>query len=420
VNVAIDICGHVRTWRVGEAGRLENWLEQAPWNHLASPLGVRLARPLEPELLSAIRGEVYRVSSGTQHVRIDELVPTSPSDTPASLLWAWMSIPPSTKRALVEQLAELAVSSPRLLILRMPDESPRITWFDELVALSDLHQKLPTPGALAFLLVAPAGSDLPGACRLDRGWPTETASISAERDRWSAYVHERVAWHTAGALEHATELGRSIERLPIGGDGAVEDALDAQSDRLLGALDPHLLAELGASLAPIEQEPDLQHGPMGQSGADTRAIRPASWLARALLRQYPQHPMKRYLALLQVCRPLANRLLGRCTELEHVWRDRLLAGAPDFTPGDEAKRNADRLERRPDAIEHMIAPRGRCVIPEPRDIESFGGVIKSCGQAGTPVRDLHQLREMRNALAHGAEVGWGALRLLDRLEGSLR
>jgi hypothetical protein len=350
-------------------------------------------------------------------VRVDELDAELCSGGAADSLWRWLGLPAGSQRNLAEQLAKLTCARPRLLIAS-PVPATFATWIDELRIIVDLHQKLPSPGAIAFLVVV-RDPDAPGdACRLDVGWPAEATAVYDDDDRWSAYLHERVAWHSGGDIERAIDVGAALPPLMRGDDQVLEAALNEHAAALFARLPKEMQEQLGESLDQVRYNPSLRLG-IGLSGAEARSHRPAPWLARALLNRDRSHPQKRFLSSLSGCRPLANRLLGRCMDLEQRIRDHVLATPPWRPPSTPSKR-LETLRQDSSAVEHRLTPLGRVASLDEWDAASLNEVIGLSPDDRSTKDGMHELRYVRNALAHGTAVGWNALAIVDRLEDALR
>jgi hypothetical protein len=119
----------------------------------------------------------------------------------------------------------------------------------------------------------------------------------------------------------------------------------------------------------------------------------------------------------RVCAPLAKELLSRCFDLEA--RERVLCLAERGSAGlpDEIRERYENFIRGEERSEYLFYPRGCPAAPaDPWDFATYGELLYIL----KPVRkhDLHQidLRNLRNALAHGHYAGWHAVTMLRRIE----
>ena len=135
-------------------------------------------------------------------------------------------------------------------------------------------------------------------------------------------------------------------------------------------------------------------------------------------RRWPGHPNRRYLAGLVTCRPLALRLLGRCMDLEQRARDELFANG-DVGPPDEDLTGQARDICRAGSVESALVPSGGVLHDsDPWDFAPFGAVLSRSGAESGRRQQFHELRRIRNALAHGSAVGWKAASVVDHLESA--
>lgn len=418
MDIPIALGRHTRIWRLLDGPRLAQWLADEPWHECAAPLVVHIPEAHQEGFVDGIRGELRRQSAWGDEVALDHLAGVLCARGAEAALWQWMGLVPSSRRRLAETFARLARRRPRLLVAEIPPTAEIAPWLDELSVVLDIHAKLPDRGRAAVIAICSSRAISAGGWRLDLGWPSLSHDRWDDEERWGAYLHERVAWHVASRLDLVGGLSRHLQSLPVGDDAGLEDALDTHSRALVEELPDALGRRLRVDLTPILHDPRLQQcGPMASEAG--RVLRPAAWLARGLVDLYPQHHDRRFLEALIVCRPLANRLLGRCLELEQRVRDRLLRSPPAREPDADIARRIERLARDGDAVEHQLVPRGRLRLDGGWEVAQFGELIHAISLSSVERSRFHTLRRVRNALAHGSPVGWRAIAIVRRLETEL-
>lgn len=420
MTVEFELGGHLRPWRVRDLGRLAEWLQRLPWQPGIAPLGVTVSRTLLEPTLEAIHKAIRAETREFPGLEVFELRAEGAHDTAEDLLAQWLGVAFTDERELLRRLSG-ACLTPHVFVLVADHGDTHASWQNRLALLLDRCSKLPDPPSLAVLVATTSPEATASNAQLQSGWPTAAHEFSNRAGRWAGYLHERVAWHVAGNFDRAQHIGERLResniRLPTH-ERALEGVLDAHAAAAFSALADGQRQAILRNLDVIENARDLQLDP-ALTGAATNAVRPAPWVARALLLQVPSHPKRRYLESLQVCRPHANRLLGRCMELEQIARDMLMPSLAGIDPDSDTMGRFDYLSRHQDAIDHIIDPRGARPIADPWDVGGFGSVVKASGARrakGDLPKYLDQLRQLRNALAHGSAAGWRATEMLDRIE----
>lgn len=413
------MAGHQRAWRPMGAGAVEGWLGTQPWESSARPLVVRVPPAEVFDLPMALRRELRAMGFEAGWPCVDVVEASYCGAQVLAGLASWMGIQLVSRRQLAEAFGRLAAHEPRLVVVELGAGAPVAAWAEEVERLTDLLGKLENAAKVAFVVAVP-GDELPvGGQRLDVGWPVDAVSCHDRHDRWLGYVHERVAWHTAGRIDLAHELGSMLAGLRSEDDPGLEDRLDEHARRCVARL-PHVLVDrLRRSVSPAYGSLDTQM-PGGLGGADARGRRVAPWLARGLLLTEPHHPARRQMRAALVCRPLASRLLSRCMDLEQQVVEAAEPRIVGYQPSIDAQNMCLRLSHSPQAVEHRLTPRGVRDIDGPLDLASLGEVLTFVGCADLAKDAAHELRRVRNALAHGSPVGWEALAILDDLEDQLR
>ncbi len=407
MNVSVRLGGLAGSWRVDGARSVQAWLAGVPWEQ-AAPLVVHAAPALRTELRDDVQGAL--LLQGMTTVDVDEAWLQQNTPTAQSLT-DWMGVPDSTFITACRGLVSMSTVDPLVLVVHVPDgDGDTARWIDSLRQVADASLKL---GGRVALCVVTSGSAVPvHAVRFDRAWPVENRGGG---DPWAAYVHERVAWHVWGGLVGA----RSVEQFmpaaaPVGHDQRIEDALDQHARASLKALPEPLVKRLEGDLRTLRGLPELVRSHGVRSGM-AHAARPVPWLARALLLTTPRHPQRRELAAAVVCRPLAMRLLAQCMDVEARIRDASLTSPPQRPPQGESERVHLRRMEDPNSIEHTLPPRGRVPYATEWDVASLHAVIQVAHVKREKRNAFHDLRRVRNHLAHGGAVGWKAVEVVRRL-----
>lgn len=415
----VVVGGCVLPWRALEGARLSDWLDDQPWHGpIASPCVLHVPCALQDEVLAQIGAEVRRLDERGE-VIVDHLGAPDCGKGARQALRNWMQVDAPTDRAVAQALAQLSEHQPRLLVATLPLAAPATIWIADLEIVLQLHAKLPGPGSLATIVMTHGPAPLAGALRLDAAWPAGSHGAQDLRSRWAAYLHERVAWHAGGDLAQVMEAAEHLEPLSVADDQALEAGLDRHAAAATARLDAPTLERLSRDLGPVATDPTLQFT-VRSHAIDSRRTCPVPWLARGLLLRTPAHPNRRYLASLAGCRSLAGRLLARAIELEQHARDELMRDPPVCDVAERTMRVVERLKRESQAVEHRLAPTGRSELHDPWDVAPFFELLDARGIKGLRRRQFDELRWVRNALAHGAAVGWKALEIMDSLEGAIR
>jgi hypothetical protein len=419
MNVAVTLAGHRRSWRAMGAAAVEDWLRTEPWNSSGRPLVVRVAAGEAFAFPAGLRSELRAMGKEDNWPAIDVVASQYCGSDWVAGLAGWMQIQVENRRQLAEAFGRLALHTPYLVVLDLGASASTAAWKENVEALTDLCRKLEVSARVAFIIVATAGELAAGTERLDLGWPVDAVRCHDPQDRWLGYVHERAAWHVAGRLDLAFELEPLLADLRMENELGLEQALDKHAEGCLAKLPPALVQQLAKSIVAVERVPEVQLAP-GLEGTDGRGTRVAPWLARALLTLCPDHPARRQLRAAVVCRPIAARLLSRCMDLEQRIVDAVAPKIKPYQPSSEVQNSWTRLTSERDGVENRITPRG-CRDPvEPMDLASLGEILTLVGPKDLPKDSAHELRRMRNALAHGSAVGWEAFGILDQIETRLR
>lgn len=145
---------------------------------------------------------------------------------------------------------------------------------------------------------------------------------------------------------------------------------------------------------------------------------PVPWFARALLGEDPVRPFSEFLRGSLLCLPISQELLTDCFLIETHIRGRVRLPP---TPPDEAKCHEPwRRFTAGDSLASILFPPGTPAVPTSAWAFASLGEILVHETDRVPGPDWrHQVRELRNHLAHGHYAGWEAVRLARRLASRL-
>lgn len=428
MDLEVTLAGHRAPWWYRGSRALREWLESQPWLRGGGGIVLHIGTTGDPDLvLESVRRGVRAADDAgfTPEVRvvsIDEALLEN-------LKLEFCGARDAPERQLVDECAY----RPRLIIVMTATGGGGV--LRDAIAFSDRARKLAPDFRAGFLFVSTARCADEGALDLLVGSPDDHVLrlVDDTQDRlFRAYLHARIAWESAGSLRHARALDAALGSYRVGDDEAVETWLNryalatyaeapAADRRLLVALLDavvHNAARELRRLALEARDTGFLWSPFGRE-----RLRTVPWVARALLATDRFHPAAPLLRSHVTCAPFARELLGRCLELEARERTKLswaLGTAP--APADAIARHAA-FER--DEVGSDSAYYPRCSPARPTDawaFVEFGAFIDAAVRAGTPDlprRDLHALRQLRNALAHGHYASWSTLRRLLEIERRL-
>lgn len=414
MNIDLGIAPFAARWTLLDGHRIEQWLHGRPWISSDAPFVVR-SPPGDRErfqVMEILQSSLRAVGDRVRWSPIEDVAPRDPVD----ILSSWLQVSAKTERELAEILGGSVNIHSRLFVISIVSSARAALWQQKCLRLGELSQKL-TGSALCFLLLVSAldgHADLP---RLDVAWPNPVRRSSTEADLWTSYLHERIGWHAAGAIDDAQDV-LLTQSIGHGDDEGLERALDAHAAQRFTALAPSTMRRLEKGIDALTTYPALIMSPH-LPGAG-RGVRPVPWLARALVRRETGHPHRRFLRASVTCRPMAMRLLGRCIDMEARVKDLVLDDLSSGGPPPEDIRGQtidafQRMQPGTGTIESELFPPGHPMPDSPWELASLGTleILARCPNV------TRRIRWVRNALAHGMPVGWKAHALVASLEREL-
>lgn len=402
-------------WRFRDSDRLGEWLDHRPWTQWGqrpSVEAIRLACPTDaPLLMSAIQMAVAAADRGFANARAEMLDADAIAAGGLRTGWAHhFNIPDaSSDGVLAEALRRETASRPTLwLVPPLPTVPERLLPATEqwLHLLGKLK-----PGIRAGVLFF----DTPVAMVCDRPYEFVVGQPVTHHDLlhtdashlWAHYVHRRIAWEAGGNLSYAQHLSQCVETEYVRphDDHHLEKVFNEQAHRHWQQYAP---ASQEGLIAHLQNQRTLPPTTLPSEAFwcphFARGRVPVPWLARALLMQQPTEYLRRAL----LCWPIIHELLAACFFIETHIREQLCLPA-------EPRENADShshwlnyqgqhsLTAKLQPMHAYTEPRG------PWSFASFGELLDHDTTQSPDRSWWHEVREMRNHLAHGHHAGWAAL-----------
>lgn len=423
MRLVVKLAGEPLAWRYKDADRLGNWIDDRPWTGPPVAEVIRLIAPAAADhTLAAVRDAVTAADRGATRVETFELDPAAAAaegfaGAAAGFFGAASTRPlPELARALARNLIDRPVV---WLVPPLPIDRPQI--LVETEGFLDLLAKL-APGARTVVVFTDTPrSPLTGRCfDLTTGGPVVSSDLLTAPDArvWPQYLHRRLAWESGGHLPRAEQLAAAVTaaRLRLGDDEELERLLNAEAAASFGRLShaERALAEAGVEVC-------VTRGGAGLAGSELfwppwhlSGTAPVPWVARALVARNPSRPFADFIRGSMLCLPTAQELLSACLLIENHIRGRVrLPPAPPDTASCHTL-----WTRFQDGTAFGIAlyPDNCPSSPTgPWAFASLGEILAN--EIGRPPGPdwRHDVRELRNHLAHGHHVGWEAVRLARRL-----
>lgn len=391
----IALAGLSWPWMLDGERELDGWLRASPWLGQGATLAV--ATPSDPtHCIALLRRSVHQWDAGRSDVRIIEL--NIENDVSASVT-NWLGVATANRRVLATKLGEDLECRPAVFVILTPSAlATRAA--DDAEDLREWVAKLGHERGPLFFLLHDGPPLARGSMRADRGWPVGIADrvvTSPKTEAWRHYLHLRIAWEVGGDIDNAAACNDRLGEIRLGDDATCESTLNEFARQRFRALDRERQHELravyGTDLGPREQ--------LGQ-----RQV-PAPWIARALLLEGVTTAARRALRAELICRPLVERLLNACFELEASLR-MCIGDRSDACEDAQARAAHERytnqtvhsLERDLYPPEHPAPPR------DVWDFVSLGTLLYVIGERAP------ELLVLRNSLSHGHYVNWHAVSLL--------
>ncbi len=300
----------------------------------------------------------------------------------------------------------------------LPADRPQAV--DEATQFAVLLAKAHPSARLVVLFADTPAAPLGGICYdLSEGSPAAGSDLLSVPDSrlWVHYLHRRLAWEAGGHLPRAERLAAVAARVRPGDDDALEVALNALAAAAHDALGPAGRAAVAAGVAACVGRPTTGVTPPAGafwSPAHLAGVLPVPWVARALLLRCPVGPFEQFLRGALLCLPVAQELLTACFFLEAQVRGRADLAEPP--PADaECRKHWGKFRDGWGCTAGLYPAHCPATPAGPWAFASLGEIIARVDPRA-PLSDWrHEVRELRNHLAHGHNAGWEAVGLARRL-----
>jgi hypothetical protein len=437
MNLPVTLAGCPGCWRFRGSAALDAWLLGRPWGAHG---GVRVVRAGSPgqaeELARAVRRTVRGHDDGDADVQVHLVPGPTPGLSLRGLLERVLELPPAADRQAYLRHAALAFSAWPTVIVVLPAgggaADPRLV-ADARELADHVGQVVPHARATLVFLDTPTAPQDAEALDFTVGSPTDP--VLGDPDRrdaafWGGYVHARLAWEAAGDLARARAWDeRGLWHLPYAADTMLENLFNQCAEAACQELPDDLLQELLHHLrhlvgprTPVLEGMGAAPPALVQAGLFWRPVgeaeaRPAPWLARALLRADVCPEAGFYLRAALVCAPLAREVLSRCFDLEARQRSIGWATRGTAIPPVEAEERFRKFQQGQPGSGAEHYPADCPAIPaDAWAFTMFGEFLAALPLGRARQRHHHELRNLRNAVAHGHYVSWATLTHLRRIE----
>lgn len=428
MDLSVTLAGHRASWRYRGTRDLRDWIESQPWLRGGGSVLVRVGQSGDLELfLDAARRAVRAADdSGYQ----PELVPVTVEETLVGTMKSQLC---GNAQADDRELANECSYRPRVVAAVTAGGGGEI--IGEAIAFSDRARKFAPDYRVAFVVISVARISDDNALDFATGLPDDQVLrlLDDTQDRlFRAYLHARIAWEVGGSLASARELEIATGNLRLGDDEGLEAKLNEFALRAYGAVPDDAKTRLEAVLlalarnapreaAGISSEPRAHGLLWSPTGRDRLRVVP--WVARALLLATVTPTFRQGLRAQINCAPFARELLGRCLELEARERAKVASTLNSAVPPLDALARLESFSRGDAESDAQYYPNATPARPtDAWAFAEFGAFIDAAVRADAPNlprRDLHGLRHLRNALAHGHYASWATLRRLMEIERRL-
>lgn len=428
MELDVTIAGHRAPWRYRGSRALVEWLESQPWLRGGGTTLLHVGTAGDPDLLlRSLRRAVRAADDGG--FQPDVLPLTVVNGLLESINTEFFGSP----RVDDQRLADECSLRSRLVVVFTPLGGASLV--RDATSFSDRARKIAPDFRSAFIIVSTSERGDDGALDFIVGFPDDHVLrlLDETHDRlFRSYLHTRIAWESGGAIVRARELQGLLEPCRVGDDEAVEAGLNEFARRSYGSLAAIVQRSLDDLVGALSRNEPLEARRLA-SELETKGLlwspfgigrfRIVPWAARALLVRREARVAVDFLRSQVMCAPFARELLGRCLELEARERAKLSSGiGASAAPADAIGRLAA-FERGDAEGDSGLYP--RCSPVRPADawaFAEFGAFIETAVRVNAPRlprRDLHALRHLRNALAHGHYASWATLRRLLKVERRL-
>lgn len=424
----VRLAGSEAVWYPAAGRQLVEWLETGPWDSTGGTHLVRASGPIGWSAIVGAVGFVVRSLEQGSGVRVLSGGVNGSRLSPERVIGSVLGMS-----------ADLSARDWINIVGRLLDVDRCVIALDALGVDAGEVQRLrsgieevgsslrKSRSDVALTVLVGHNTPTPQSWPLDVALP-EHADLDARTEAakwWSHYLHQRLAWESGGHLDRAVRWETTLaeSRLGLGDDDALERLLNEwaadewkhtdEVDRTALSTFAHALnRDAGTGARASLQSKRLVWDPSGVPQL-------VPWVARATLRE-GSIPLRRWARSSLVCGLLRKELLQHCLELEGLARGLLLRALPQ-TPPDETR----------DALRAFTEGRARsnrewypamcpAVPGDEWDVADFGTILAQVPLSVDLKNLLHDLRRVRNALAHGHYVNWAMVSALGTVERKMR
>lgn len=407
--VRVELVGHAALWRFPGSRPLAEWLAWRPWIVDGGVRVLRVDLGGAPALTVAIEREVHGLDVGASGVRFRRVEITTQARAILPAVCDALEVTTSAgRRATLTSLAAVLRSATWVLFLDMSSVAGvPVSALDAIEELRDDLAKLPESASLtAFALVRSGGAR--GALDFTRGAPLDPPVELLDAPlTWRCYVHTRLAWECAGECARARRWGDAVSAVVRHeDDDGLERFLNAQALEDWRGLAADARGRLIRWFTEPESPPSSNRledeGLLWAPGPSARS-RPTPWIARAMLLDSAGGIPVRLRGYVR-CAPLAEAIIGACLDLEQQYRALCF---PRGAPASETLDEWDRFRARSTGSAHVHYPQNCPAVPvDAWDMASFGAHLAATALPRERRAALHELRMLRNAMAHGHYACW--------------
>lgn len=415
--IDVRLYGHCASWQFPGSRGLSDWLFTLPWLEEGGICSV-ICQPRDSDsvtLVTALRRIAYAANAGQRDLRIIEVESSIQGLSPLTACLGEFDLDIATgKLRVAESLARVLRTEPTLFIVRLIG-ADCLDWWETLNDFFEIYCKRYSSNPLAIIILSSMPMISVGP-RFDfrQGWPVGVDPWSgglAMRDRWTYYLHCRIAWEAAGSLSVVEDLEHRTQNLTLGDDEALEKQFNEHAKARIKAVElpiddwTRLITSYG-NLSPERRNQweqsiwaELYWNPPHSLGP-----RLAPWVSRAaLLQQQKAGPSTPKLRNELICEPLSSAFFKICQQGEALVRSIVFQSGMKEPPSNEADNLLARF--RSDTNRNYGYPLSHPA--RPNDAWAFAslGEVMNAATKRLP-EPFRNLSVLRNTIAHGHFFGW--------------
>jgi hypothetical protein len=422
--VEVTLGGYTSGWEFAGSEKFQSWTKSRPWQGDGGICVIRTGEvgPID-ELVHSVSKNIRGMNGTDRPVAIRLIECGGINGTPFQALLCALELAPTLSVFDARSyIRERLLDRPTVFILKESDLVPPSAW-EEFVALIEHYRKQTVP-ICALIFDKSASVHVEPTCDFTIGrclhHVLTNATTSPVDLVWSAYVHLRVYWESAGSMGRAIAIGEFIAGLSAGDDERLEELL--QEFALLMSKHPSfpmlsrtiLEVDAGGNIPANVIHELVEKGLMWRP-AGTHSPRVVPWAARALLKTASLKGREvGNLRHSLVCSPLAAEILALCLQTEQFVRSRLHNRGNLERLSADSKASAAHTRFSSGAETAIVYPNAHPSPPSRAEdiwvFASLGELFGCCPSVA--VSDLdREVLYLRNGIAHGHYVGWHQVKM---------